>query len=122
MRARKTWEFTFEELLDAPVQRKHLHIEWLTKLSTKEFKEWSTAVVRILRFTNSDEAVVQDKLWEEIERKEKGYVLTREKLALEAKMKTQKIKLARFSINSIPTILFHIPVIEKPLPVNIVET
>ena len=96
MRARRTWEFSFEELLDAPVRRKHLHIEWLTKLTSKEFKHWSKLVCDVFRYSNDDETEVQRLLWEEIERKEKGYQLTREKLRLEKKLSGHKTILARF--------------------------
>ena len=76
-----------EELVDMPVVRKYIEPEWLSKLSSREFKTWEKASRELLRRSESEEKI-DELIWEEIERREKLYQLYKERQGLEARTKT----------------------------------
>jgi len=86
---KETWAYNCRELIAAPVMRKYLHVEWLTKLTSKDFKTWEFHTRETFR-CDSDltEAELHTKVWKEIEVMEERYQLTKEKLRLETKLKT----------------------------------
>jgi hypothetical protein len=80
-----TWGLSsgIEEILDMPVVRKYVDMEWLSKISSSQFKSWETNSHEILRRSEKDEAKIDKLINEEIERREKLYQLYKERRVLE---------------------------------------
>jgi len=71
-----------EEMLDMPVVRKYVDMEWLSKISSAQFRAWVDGLRDVILLTD-DETKADKLINEEIERREKLYQLYKERRVLE---------------------------------------
>ena len=69
------WSFGMDELVYRDVVRKYLDpkFEWLSKISSKEYHKWKTAILNLHSYSNLTEVQKDKKILEEIELKERQY-------------------------------------------------
>jgi len=72
-----------EELLDMPVVRKHVELEWLSKITASQFKAWVKSLRDVLELTEDDVEKHDVLIQEEIDRREQVFQLHKEKRRLE---------------------------------------
>ena len=92
-----------EELVTGEVMRRSMPYEWLSKITSNEFKKWEKACREILLVSDIAEDKIDLAVREEIEKKEKLYQLVKEKHRLETKLQATNMNGRVYPVNT-----FHI--------------
>ena len=84
-----------EKMLDMPVVRKYVDMEWLSKISSGQFRAWVDYLRSVVLLTD-DETKADKLIADEIERREKLYQLYKERRVLEKERDAIRAEKARF--------------------------
>ena len=74
------------ELVNGEVMRRSMRYEWLSKITSNEFRKWEKACRATLLLSGTPEDKLDLRVRKEIEKKEKLYQLVKETHELEAKL------------------------------------